>query len=49
MAQQYSRYIAWTGGLALMVFGILTVKESKSASMTLPKSMPSAIPTLLGY
>ena len=36
-ARQYSHYIAWIGGLALMAFGILTVKESKSASMTLPR------------
>jgi threonine/homoserine/homoserine lactone efflux protein len=34
-AQQYSHYIAWIGGLALIAFGILTVKESKRASMTL--------------
>jgi threonine/homoserine/homoserine lactone efflux protein len=34
-AKQYSHYIAWIGGLALIAFGILTVKESKRASMTL--------------
>ena len=47
-ARQYSHYIAWAGGLALMAFGILTVKESKSASMTLPKEQAIGNPYLAG-
>ena len=31
--QQYSRSIALVGGLALIAFGILTIRESKSATM----------------
>jgi threonine/homoserine/homoserine lactone efflux protein len=47
-ARQYSHYIAWFGGLALIAFGILTVKESKSASMTLPKEQAIGNPCLAG-
>jgi threonine/homoserine/homoserine lactone efflux protein len=48
VARQYSHYIAWAGGLALIAFGILTVKESKSASMTLPKDQAIGNPFIAG-
>ena len=37
-AQQYSRFIAVLGGLALIAFGLLTVKGSRKASLTTPAS-----------
>jgi threonine/homoserine/homoserine lactone efflux protein len=46
--QQYSHYIAWIGGLSLIAFGILTVKESKNASMTLQKGQAIGNPYLAG-
>ncbi len=36
-AQQYSHYIAWAGGLALMAFGILTVKGEQERQHDTPK------------
>jgi threonine/homoserine/homoserine lactone efflux protein len=47
-AQQYSHYIAVAGGLALVVFGILTVKASKNATMALPESRATGNPYLAG-
>jgi len=47
-AQQYSHYIAWIGGLALIAFGILTVKESKSATITTPEGQMVENPYLAG-
>ncbi|VVB71786.1 LysE type translocator [uncultured archaeon] len=46
--QQYSHYIAVAGGLALIVFGILTVKASRSASMVQSQSEAVGNPYLTG-
>lgn len=47
-AQQYSRYIAAAGGLALIAFGLLTLKSSKSATMVSPEQDKSGNPYLAG-
>ena len=47
-AQQYSRFIAVLGGLALVAFGLLTVKGSKKASLTAPASNTAQNPYLAG-
>ena len=47
-AQQYSRYIAVLGGLALIAFGLLTVKGSKKASLDTPTSNSAQNPYLAG-
>ena len=47
-AQQYSHYIAWIGGLALIAFGILTVNGSKSATITSPEGQEVGNPYLAG-
>jgi len=47
-AQQYSHYIAWIGGLALIAFGILTVNGSKSATITSPEGQAVGNPYLAG-
>ena len=47
-AQQYSRFIAVLGGLALIAFGLLTVKGSKKASLTAPASNNAQNPYLAG-
>jgi threonine/homoserine/homoserine lactone efflux protein len=47
-AQQYSHYIAVLGGLALIAFGILTVKGSKSATMVTSKRNTIGNPYLAG-
>ena len=46
--QQYSHYIALIGGLALIAFGILTVKESRSAKMVSPEGQTVGNPYLAG-
>lgn len=46
--QQYSHYIALIGGLALIAFGILTVKESRCAKMVSPKGQTVGNPYLAG-
>ena len=46
--QQYSHYIALIGGLALIAFGILTVKESRGAKMVSPEGQPVGNPYLAG-
>ncbi len=48
VAQQYSRYIAIAGGLALICFGILTMKGSKSATMASPTTNKIGNPYLAG-
>lgn len=47
-AQQYSRLIAVLGGLALVAFGLLTVKGSKSASLAAPALNTVQNPYLAG-
>ncbi len=47
-AQQYSHYIAWLGGLALIAFGILTMKGSKSATISSPDGHAVGNPYLAG-
>ena len=47
-AQQYSRFIAVLGGFALIVFGLLTVKGSKKASLAVPASNTIQNPYLAG-
>jgi threonine/homoserine/homoserine lactone efflux protein len=47
-AQQYSHHIAVLGGLALIAFGILTIKGSRSASMASPEGQPTVNPYLAG-
>ena len=47
-AQQYSRFTAVLGGLALIAFGLLTVKGSKKASLTAPDSNTAQNPYLAG-
>jgi len=47
-AQQYSRFTAVLGGLALIAFGLLTVKGSKKASLTAPASNTAQNPYLAG-
>jgi len=47
-ARQYSHYIAWIGGLALIAFGILTVNGSKSATITSPEGQVVGNPYLAG-
>lgn len=47
-AQQYSRLIAVLGGLALVAFGLLTVKGSKSASLAAPALKTVQNPYLAG-
>jgi threonine/homoserine/homoserine lactone efflux protein len=47
-AQQYSRFIAVPGGLALIAFGLLTVKGSKKAYLTSPASNSDQNPYLAG-
>lgn len=46
--QEYSRLIAFAGGLALIAFGILTVKGSKSATMASPENSSPSNPYLAG-
>jgi threonine/homoserine/homoserine lactone efflux protein len=46
--QQYSHYIALLGGLALIAFGILTVKASRSARMVSPEGQATGNPYLAG-
>lgn len=46
--QQYSHYIALIGGLALIAFGILTIKESRSAKMASPEGQTVGNPYLAG-
>jgi threonine/homoserine/homoserine lactone efflux protein len=46
--QQYSHYIALIGGLALIAFGILTVKESRGAKMLSPEGKAVGNPYLAG-
>ena len=47
-AQQYSHFIAILGGLALIAFGLLTVKGSKRATLTAPASNSAQSPYLAG-
>jgi len=47
-AQQYSHFIAVLGGLALIAFGLLTVKGSKKASLTASASNTAQNPYLAG-
>lgn len=47
-AQQYSRLIALLGGLALVAFGLLTVKGSRKASLSAPASNKAQNPYLAG-
>jgi threonine/homoserine/homoserine lactone efflux protein len=47
-AQQYSHFIAELGGLALIAFGLLTVKGSKRATLTAPASNTAQNPYLAG-
>lgn len=47
-AQQYSHYIAWLGGLALIAFGILTMNGSKSATISSPEGQAVGNPYLAG-
>lgn len=47
-AQQYSRLIAVLGGLALVSFGLLTVKGSRKASLVSPASETAQNPYLAG-
>ena len=47
-AQQYSHFIAELGGLALIAFGLLTVKGSKKASLTASASNTAQNPYLAG-
>jgi len=46
--QQYSRYIAVLGGMALIAFGILTVMNSKSAIMASSQVQAAGNPYLAG-
>jgi threonine/homoserine/homoserine lactone efflux protein len=46
--QQYSRYIAILGGMALIAFGILTVMNSKSAIMASSQVQAAGNPYLAG-
>ncbi len=46
--QQHSRSIALIGGLALIVFGILTMRESKSATLTSEEKGSCTNPYLAG-
>lgn len=48
VAQQYSRFVALAGGLALIAFGILTVRGSKSASLISPARDATGNPYLAG-
>lgn len=47
-AQQYSRYVAVAGGLALVIFGLLTVKGSSRARLAAPAEGVSGNPYLAG-
>jgi threonine/homoserine/homoserine lactone efflux protein len=47
-AQQYSRYVAVAGGAALVAFGLLTVKGSRSARLATPAEGVSGNPYLAG-
>lgn len=47
-AQQYSRYVAVAGGLALVIFGLLTVKGSSHARLAAPAEGVSGNPYLAG-
>lgn len=47
-AQQYSRFIAVLGGLALIAFGLLTVMGSKKAFLDTPSSNSAQNPYLAG-
>jgi threonine/homoserine/homoserine lactone efflux protein len=47
-AQQYSHYIAWLGGLALIAFGILTMNGSKNATISSPEGQTVGNPYLAG-
>lgn len=47
-AQAYSRFIAVLGGLALIAFGLLTVRGSKKASLAAPSSKAAQNPYLAG-
>jgi threonine/homoserine/homoserine lactone efflux protein len=47
-AQPYSHYIALLGGLALIIYGILTVKGSKSATMVVSGKNAIGNPYLAG-
>lgn len=47
-AQQYSRFVAVLGGLALIAFGLLTVMGSKKASLGAPTSNSAQNPYLAG-
>jgi threonine/homoserine/homoserine lactone efflux protein len=47
-AQQYSRFIAVLGGLALIAFGLFTVNGSRKASLTTPASNNAQNPYLAG-
>ena len=47
-AQQYSHFIAVLGGLALIAFGLLTVKGSKKATLTASASNTAQNPYLAG-
>lgn len=46
--QQYSRPIAWFGGLALIAFGILTMKGAGSATLAVPQGKAIGNPYLAG-
>jgi threonine/homoserine/homoserine lactone efflux protein len=46
--QQYSHAISLAGGLALIVFGIMTAKESKSATLAAPKGQMTGNAYLAG-
>ncbi len=46
--QVYSHYIAVVGGLALIIFGLLTVKESKNASLVFAAENKTENPYLAG-
>jgi threonine/homoserine/homoserine lactone efflux protein len=47
-AQQYSHFIAVVGGLALIAFGLLTVKGSRSAALASPAGNTTGNPYLAG-
>lgn len=46
--QQYSHYIALIGGLALIAFGLMTVKASRGARMASPEGQAVGNPYLAG-
>lgn len=46
--QQYSHYIALLGGLALIAFGLLTVRASRGAKMASPEGQSIGNPYLAG-